>query len=97
MSGPSQFTVNFHFGNEHTKFETSGDTTLTAVKDRGLRDLNIVQDPAFDYLLNYRDELVANETQTLDQLVAGGDKDKGGKDKGSTHVTFHVQKRPKGG
>jgi hypothetical protein len=88
MKPQTQFTVNFHFGAEHTKFEIPGNTTLTAVKDRGLADLHIVIDPAFDYLLNYEGTLIENETQTLEHLVG---------EHGSTNVTFHVQKRPKGG
>jgi hypothetical protein len=87
MKPQPDFTINFHFGNEHTKFDAPGTTTVAAVKERGLHDLNIVVDPAFDYLLNFRGHLIENETQTLEQLVENGD----------TNVTFHVQKRPKGG
>lgn len=83
---PTEFTVNFHLGAEHTKFETPGTTTLTAVKERGLGDLHIVVDPAFDYLLNFEGALIENETQTLEQLAGR-----------HLNVTLHVQKRPKGG
>lgn len=87
MKPSSDFTVNLHLGNEHATFEAPGTTTVAAIKERGLRELNIVIDPAFDYLLNFRSSLVDDETQTLAHLVAHGD----------SHVTFHVQKRPKGG
>lgn len=86
--GPGEFTVDIHLGAEHTTFKTPGTTTLAAVKERGLDDLHIVRDPAFDYLLNYRGELVSDETQTLAHLVG---------EHGETTVTLHVQKRPKGG
>lgn len=86
--GHGDYTVNFHLGAEHTTFKTPGTTTLAAVKETGLDDLHIVRDPAFDYLLNFRSELVSDETQTLAHLVG---------EHGGTTVTLHVQKRPKGG
>ena len=86
--GHGDFSVNFHLGAEHTTFKTPGSTTLSAVKERGLDDLHIVRDPAFDYLLNYRGELVSDEMQTLAHLVG---------EHGGNTVTLHIKKRPKGG
>lgn len=81
-------TTQFHFGAEDTSFAASLAETLAALKEKAMKELTIVVDPSFDYLLNYEGSTVESEAQTLGQLLG---------EHVRPHVDFHIKKRPKGG
>ncbi len=87
-SQPATINVRVHSGAEHTTFDVPPSTTLGSVKDRALRELNVVSDPNFDYLLKFEGQDFTDENLTLEALLDGMPR---------PHVEFHLKKRPKGG
>jgi hypothetical protein len=85
---PQTITVQFHFGAEHTSFESGESESLASLKLKALTNLKIVIDPSIDYLLSFEGKTVENETITLGQLLG---------DHVRPHVEFQIKKRPKGG